>query len=158
VKFRQAIENTPHLANAWKAGLGALRARDKPHVKAEDTTKLSGSAYVDEELKRVPNHAQAHRWDYAIAYEHTNRQAECIYWVETHTASTSEVDVVLAKLRWLKQWLNEEASELSHFEREYIWVSSGATHYSLNAPQKKAFAQLGLRQCGGVLSIRKERH
>lgn len=157
MKFAKAIGTTPHLAGAWRAGLGALRAQDRPHVRSEDTRKLSGSAYIDDKLKQVPSHADQHRWDYAISYEHTNRKEECIYWVEAHSATTSQVDVVLDKLRWLKKWLMEEAHALNQFEREYVWVSSGATRYSPNATQKKAFAQLGLRQCGGVLLIRNER-
>jgi hypothetical protein len=96
VTFEEALEQTPHLQGAWRVGLQALRSQDRPHIDPEDPRKLSGSAYVDEALQQVPEHANAHRWDFAIGYKHTNRAKEWIYWVEVHTATESEVNVVLA--------------------------------------------------------------
>lgn len=142
---------TPHLANAWMAGLGALRAQDRTHVDPEDTRRLKGSADVDRALQAdQPN---AHRWDFAIGYRHTNRTKDCIYWVEVHTANDKEVKVVLDKLRWLRTWLAGDGKLLNHFERDFIWVSSGATSFTLSAPQLKQFAQLGLQRKGRVLRI-----
>jgi hypothetical protein len=134
------------------SGLGALRARDKPHVAPENPRHLKGSADIDSALQRhQPN---AHRWDYAIAYRHTDRQEDCIYWIETHTANDKEVEVVLEKLRWLRTWLAGDGFLLNRFERDFVWVSSGATSFTLGAPQLKQFAQLGLQHKGGVLRIR----
>jgi hypothetical protein len=36
-------------------------------------------------------------------------------------------------------------SLLNQFERDFVWVSSGATSFTLGAPQRKKFAQLGLQ-------------
>jgi hypothetical protein len=131
--------------------LEALRTQDKPHIYAEDTRKLSGSADLDAALQQhEPN---AHRWDFAIGYTHINRTWECIYWVEIHTASQGEVNVVLEKLRWLKQWLRGDGQKLAPFERDFIWVSSGATSFTLTSPQQKQFAVLGLQHKGRVLRI-----
>ena len=91
--FRQAVGQTPRLKGTWKAGLGALRAEDKPHIKPEDPKRLRGSVDVDTALQQTePN---AHRWDFAIAYQHTNRTKEFIYWVETHTGSDNQISTVL---------------------------------------------------------------
>lgn len=155
--FKDALKRTPHLEDAWKAGLGAMRSQDRPHINPETTRNLSGSAYVDEALKQVAEHANAHRWDFAIAYKHTNPKKEWIYWVEIHTASDSEVNVVLEKLKWLKAWLAGEGSALNHFDREFIWVSSGATSFTLNSPQQKRFAALGLQHRGRRLRIQDAR-
>ena len=95
----------------------------------------------------------ANRWDFGIGYQHVNRIEEVVYWVEVHTASNAEVNVVLNKLQWLKAWLKGDGKLLDGFEREFIWVSSGATAFTLNAPQRKAFAELGLQQKGQVLRI-----
>ncbi|MBX3746901.1 MAG: hypothetical protein KF833_16445 [Verrucomicrobiae bacterium] len=149
--FKHAVEETPHLKDAWKPGLQALRAQDRPHIAAEDTRRLTGSADVDDALQ--PQEPNANRWDFGIAYQHTNRSAEVVYWVEIHTASDAEVNVVLNKLRWLKAWLKDDGKWLNEFERDFIWVSSGATSFTLNAPQRKAFAELGLQQKGKVLRI-----
>jgi hypothetical protein len=155
VTIQDAVAQTPHLQGAWKSGLEALRTRDKPHVQAEDTRKLSGSADLDAALQ--PHEPHAHRWDFAIGYKHINRTWECLYWVEIHTANAKEVNVVLNKLRWLKQWLKGDGHRLALFEHDFVWVSSGATSFTLNSPQQKQFAVLGLQHKGRLLRIPNER-
>jgi len=157
VTAEQAVNATPHLKGKWKRGLQALRAEDKPHIKAADTRSITGSVDVDSALMHLPEHAQANRWDFAIGYQHEDRTQECLYWVELHTASDSQVDVVLRKLQWLLCWLEGDGKALKAFERDFVWVSSGATHYTLNGPQRRAFVDLGLRQTGGVIRIPKKR-
>ena len=151
----EAVNATPHLNGKWESGLQALRPEDKPHIKAADTRAITGSVDVDAALMRVvPN---ANRWDFAIGYQHVDRDSECLYWVELHTASDSQVDVVLRKLRWLMRWLAGAGKALDKFERDFVWVSSGRTDYTLNGPQRRAFADLALRQTGGILHIPKKR-
>lgn len=151
MSFRRAVRNTPHLGNAWMPGLGALRAKDRPHVSTSNTRQLKGSVDVDGALQnQQPN---AHRWDFAIGYRHANRQEDFVYWVEVHTANDKEVKVVLEKLRWLKNWLAGDAVLLNTFERDFVWVSSGTTSFTLGAPQLKQFAELGLQHKGKVLRI-----
>ena len=149
--FRQALKKTPHLENAWQAGLGALRVEDRPHIKAEDTRRLRGSADVDKALQQKEPHAN--RWDFGIGYRHTNRSKECVYWVEIHTAGDSQVKVVLKKLRWLKAWLAGDGEELARFEREFVWVSSGQTSFTLTSTQLKESAVLGRQHKGRLLRI-----
>ena len=151
MSFRKAVKNTRHLSDAWRAGLSALRAQDRPHVAAEDTRRLNGSVDVDAAL--LMHEPNAHRWDFAIAFRHSNRSKECVYWVEIHTAADREVNVVLEKLRWLRRWLASDGRLLAQFERDFVWISSGATSFTLDAPQMKHFAQLGLQHKGSVLRI-----
>jgi len=132
-------------------GLGALRAQDRPHVAPSAPRQLRGSIDVDTNLQN--QHPHAHRWDYAIGYRHANRQTDCVYWVEIHTANDKEVEVVLNKLLWLRDWLRGDGALLNQFERDFIWLSSGATTFTLGAPQLKRFAQLGLQHKGRVLRI-----
>lgn len=153
--FQQAVEATPHLSGAFQVGLRALRAQDKTHIVAEDTRKFSGSVDIDAALRRVE--PDANRWDFAIAYEHSNRKAEVIYWVELHTASDSEIKVVIKKALWLRGWLKVDGSKLSGFECDIVWVSSGATSFQLTGPQRKQMAQAGLQHVGGRLRIRNRR-
>ena len=149
--FKEAVAATPHLENAWKPGLQALRAEDRPHIEAEDTRKLQGSADVDTALQQIqPN---ANRWDFVIAYQHTDRTDEVTYWTELHTASDSEVKVVIRKAQWLLGWLRTGGNPLNAFEREIIWVSSGATTFTLPSPQKKHMAAAGLAHVGLKLRI-----
>jgi hypothetical protein len=151
VKFKEAVKKTRHLENAWMPGLLALRRRDRPHVAPSDPRKLKGSADVDAALRhQQPN---AHRWDFAIGFRHTNRQQDCVYWVEIHTANEKEVKVVLDKLLWLKDWLAGDGKLLNQFEKDFIWVSSGETSFIPGSPKLRRLAELGLRHKGSVLRI-----
>lgn len=132
-------------------GLGALRAQDRPHIAAEDPRLLQGSADVDSALQA--HEPEAHRWDFAIGHRRTNRKRDCVYWVEIHTANDKAVGVVLDKLRWLRNWLEGDGKLLNQFERDFIWLSSGATTFTLSAPKLKQFALLGLQHRGRVLRI-----
>lgn len=151
MNFKDAVAAIPTLAGRYRKGLQALRAQDGLHIDAEDTRKLTGSVDVDSALKQIePN---ANRWDFAIAYQHTNRSAEVIYWTELHTASDSEVKVVIRKAVWLRGWLKADGKKMAAFERDIVWISSGPTSFQLTGPQRKQMAQAGLRHAGGRLRI-----
>lgn len=153
--FKDAVEATPALAGQFRKGLQALRAQDGLHIEAENTRKLVGSVDVDSALQQAePN---ANRWDFAIAYQHTNRNAEVIYWTELHTASDSEVKVVIRKAVWLRGWLKADGKKMAAFERDIVWISSGPTSFQLTGPQRKQMAQAGLRHVGSRLRIRNKR-
>lgn len=148
--FQQAVEATADLAGAWCPGLQALKRADKLHVRAQDTRRLTGSADVDAALQQ--RRPKDKRWDYAIGHQPANGQREMIYWVEVHPAGAGDTKVVLAKLDWLKQWLTG-APYLNAMPREFVWVSSGQTSFSLTAPQQKQWALRGLQHKGRVFTI-----
>ena len=152
--FQDAVQETPAFQGRWRQGLRALRGRDRPHVQAEDTRRLTGSVYADTALEGdFPNDQ---RWDYAIGHRPTDLRQEMVYWVEVHPASDGEVNVVLGKLRWLQQCLHDSAPQLNAMWRQFIWVSSGKTSFTLSSPQQKQFALLGLQHKGRVLRIPNE--
>ena len=105
--FKQAVEQTANLENFWRDGLQALRSEDRLHIAPDDPRKLTGSADIDAALR--PAEPTANRWDFAIGFQHTNRNKEFIYWVETHTGSDSQISIVLRKLDWLVNWLRLRA-------------------------------------------------
>ena len=72
---------------------------DSRHIEPGDTSKLRGSADIDTALRK--KHPHANRWDFGIAYQHSDRNREVIYWTELHTASDSQVSVVIKKAEWL---------------------------------------------------------
>jgi hypothetical protein len=156
MSFKTALENTLNLENSYQPGLQALRAEDRPHIQADDTRRLRGSADIDAALlKAEPN---ANRWDFAIAYQHTNpNAAEFIYFVELHTASDSQVSVVIRKAQWLVNWLQNDGRLLAAFDHDIVWVSSGSTSFTPSATKLKQMALLGMRHCGTILRIRNKR-
>ncbi len=149
--FRQAVSATPELQGAYCSGLQALREVDRRHVDAENTRLLKGSVDLDTTLK--DKYPKAPRWDYAIGHHPTNLKKEMVYWVEIHPATTGEVNAVLGKLRWLKEWLGTSAPDMNSLHREYVWLSSGKTAFTLSAPQLKQVAESGLSHKGRVLKI-----
>lgn len=149
--FKKSVEKTPGLKHSYRLGLRALRAQDRPHVRAENTRNLKGSVYIDEALQAID--PDGHRWDFAIAYQHSNRINEVIYWLELHTASDSQVRIVIDKALWLLNWLKGAGNLLAKYERDIVWVSSGSTSFTLSAPQRKYMAQAGLQHRGSVLRI-----
>jgi hypothetical protein len=151
MNFQDAVGTIEALKNAWCAGLQALRAEDKTHIEAEDPRKLTGSVDVDTAYQKLM--PQSNRWDFGIAFQHSNREKEVVYWVELHTASDSQVKVVIKKAQWLLDWLKGQGSPLAGFEKEIIWVSSGATTFTRSSPQRKLMAQAGLQHVGCKLRI-----
>lgn len=146
MNFRPAVVETTEIKDAFCAGLQALRHADRQHVSAHDTRRLTGSVDVDTSLKvRYPRES---RWDYAVGHQPANRDDEMVYWIEIHPASDGDVKVVIAKLQWLKGWLKDQAPALDAMPREFIWVSSGKTSFTLASPQQKRFALLGLQHKG----------
>lgn len=149
--FKDAVEKTPKLQEAWRAGFQALTAADRQHVDAQDTRRLAGSVNVDAALAR--SHANDPRWDYAVGHRPTNYDGEVVYWIEIHPGSSGEIRAVKAKLTWLQKWLQASAPELNAMRRAFIWISSGRTSFSPVSLQRKQLALLGLRYYGGVFTI-----
>lgn len=151
MSFKKVVVSIPALKKAWNPGLQALRPEDKPHIEAEDSRRITGSVDVDTAYRKLM--PQSNRWDFGISFQHSNRKKEVVYWVELHTASDSQVKVVIKKAAWLLQWLRNQGHPLAAFEKEIVWVSSGSTSFTRSSPQRKLMAQAGLRHVGGKLRI-----
>jgi hypothetical protein len=137
--FKQAVEATPDIATGYKAGLTAFGAYSN-RVGVSDTTKLQGSVDIDTcTTAKYPND---NRWDYAFAYK-----AE-VFFVEVHSANTSEVRTMLRKLQWLKDWLHHEAPEINKLKAKssnpFVWVQSKNFQIPKSSPQYFAAKSKGL--------------
>ena len=118
MSFADAVRNTPEIAECLRAGLQAL-GTNRNKVRIISTRDLTGSVDIDACLvRRYPN---APRWDYAFGYR------EQVYYLEVHQGRTSEIDNVIAKLRWLKRWRRRAAKTLEDLENRsiYYWIASG---------------------------------
>ena len=137
--FKKAVENTPDIANCYQSGLQALGKYSKK-IELEDTTLCSGSVEIDECTKaKYPNDP---RWDYALCYNSE------VFFVEVHTANTREVNAVLNKLQWLKDWLNNEAPEINQLKAKnqpYVWLQSNDFHIPKTSPQYRLVVQKGIK-------------
>lgn len=128
--FKEAVEQTPQIAVAYKSGLLAFGDYSSKVV-VPDNRLLGGSVDIDAAtLEIYPND---NRWDYAFDY---NGEA---FFIEVHTASTSETSTVLRKLEWLKVWLREQAPKLEKLKSKvlpsFYWVQSKQYALPTHTPQ-----------------------
>lgn len=139
-EFQIAVEGTAEISTAYKAGLQALKSCDKQKISASDSYKLNGSVDIDSAVK--DSYPEENRWDYAIGYDNK------VCFVEVHPASTTEVETMLKKLSWLKQWLKNKAPKLSSMEKTqepYIWLSTKSTHILQNSRYSKKLSKFGIK-------------
>lgn len=136
MSFEAAVKATANVASGYKRGLQALEKDHSQKIKA-DTKKIEGSLFIDECLKKIDN---GNRWDYAIGYKGE------VYFVEVHSANTSEVSTVLKKLAWLKVWLNNGGTAINSIKAKdcYHWIQSGKFNILKQSRQYRLAEQEGL--------------
>jgi hypothetical protein len=144
--FDAAIRVTaPRLA--LKPGLKAIKKREgHGKIVAESPKRLLGSAAVDDDCRASDPHGN--RWDYLIGYERSSKAFA--YFIEVHSAETSEVSTMGKKLRWLRDFLlKAPQKKLAALDHEYHWVASGRVNIPKNTPQfrivKTTLRKAGLR-------------
>lgn len=118
--FQLAVECTEDVSKGFCVGKKAIKNSDRNKVNASDSRKLQGSLDIDSQVKII--YPQSPRWDYALSYN------DIIYYIEIHPAETSEIDTIVNKVKWLKEWLKTKApaiNKLPKAEYPYIWVQSG---------------------------------
>ena len=144
MKFKTAVRRTNEVKDAYRPGIGALQERDRNRLSFADTRKIRGSINLDCSLAELyPNHP---RWDYGIGIE-KNSAKDQVFWLEVHPAKADEIQPMIAKLRWLKNWLRNAAPNLEKIttrESPFIWVASGRVSLQPTSRQVKILAEAGL--------------
>lgn len=132
--FKQAVESTPEINTGFRSGLTALGANSEK-VRVDNARKLNGSVDIDNCTAQL--RPTEPRWDYAIGYENK------AYFLEVHPANTSNVQEMINKANWLKQWLCKNAPALQSImaENTFYWVPSGKYAIDRRSSQYKKLAQ-----------------
>jgi len=141
--FDEAIRDSSCLV--LKPGLQAIKKGEgRGRIVADVQERLLGSAAVDDDCQ--PAYPSDHRWDYVIGYQRTSKAIA--YFVEVHSAETSEVSTMAKKLRWLRDFLLEASQKkLAALDREYHWVASGRINIPRHVPQYRIL-KTTLRKAG----------
>lgn len=151
--FRRAVQNTHELGeDAYCSGLRALTDGDRERIVLGEASIL-GSVNLDAALRQ--HYPNAPRWDYGIGIQKSKPWA---LWVEVHPAGTSNVDEVLKKLAWLKDWLAHSAQPLYNLtpqQSAYHWLATDGVHINPNSPQARRLAEAGLTMPRKVLNLDK---
>ena len=133
--FKDAVALTSDVSTGYKEGLSALGVYSKKIVIPKDAS-LEGSLDIDSEtIKLYPSE---NRWDYAIGCDGK------VFYIEVHSANTSEVSTVIKKLKWLKSWLSSNAPELvkltDYSISPFYWIQSNGFCIPKHFPQYKVAA------------------
>lgn len=132
-RFKTAVEKCDEIKNSFKAGLSAL-GKDSLLIKVKDTNLIDGSVDIDSAVKgKRPSDT---RWDYAVGYSGE------AYFIEVHSADTKNVDEMVKKVTWLKNWLVTNATDLNKLHKNgiYHWIPSGRVKILKNSTQYKKIA------------------
>ncbi len=135
--FKNAVESTPLLKDAYESGLKAL-GKHSSKVKPTDTMKCEGSVDIDSALKDMQLYKHACRWDYVVGYDDRK------YFIEVHGAKTDEVKAVLNKFQWLKDFLVKDAPELNEGKKSFYWIASNGNHILPNSTQARQLSEKGI--------------
>jgi hypothetical protein len=139
--FRQAIGATAEVQHCYQEGKMAIPSKERNKVELNDSRKCGGSLFIDECLHNQGLYPNDNRWDYAIDYKGE------VFFFEVHSANTGEVNTVLNKLVWLKDWLNNKAPSINALKAKtpFYWVQSNGCHILKNSAQERRVNQNGLR-------------
>ena len=134
--FKEAVEATPDVATGYREGIEAF-GEYKSKIKVPTPSKIDGSLDID--TTTVKLYPDDNRWDYAISYDNE------VFYIEVHSAITSEVSKMIKKLKWLKTWLATKAPEINNLTTKkkypFYWVQSSKCDIPKHMPQYRIVVQ-----------------
>jgi len=144
VTFEEAVANSRDVKDFYRPGFQALLGRDRNRLSCDAPREISGSLNLDAAVASLyPNQPL---WDYGIGIKKTASEDRAI-WLEVHPAHAGEVRPMIAKLRWLKSWLQSRAQDLMRITEKsspYIWISSGGVSFQRTSRQARLLASAGI--------------
>lgn len=146
MSLKDVVDTNENLRGCWKKGMQALRKKDKSLIKAAKGI-CKGGIDIDACLKNLCRHEN--RWGYGLGV------GEKGVFVEVHSAHTTEVNAVLAKLEWLKEYFSAHCSGFSNLDRSYYWVASGQLAIRKGTPQERRLVKAGIKGPVSSLDLRK---
>ena len=130
--FKEAVEATPDVKEGYCEGIKAF-GEYKSKIKVPEPSKIDGSLDIDVTTAKL--YPDDSRWDYALCYDSE------VFYIEVHSAITSEVSKMIKKLQWLKSWLEKKAPKINKLttktKQPYYWVQSSKCDIPRHMPQYK---------------------
>lgn len=140
-QFRKAVKACPDLT--LHEGLQAVKPADRERIRPENTRSVTGSVDIDDDLRG--SFPEDNRWDYAVGYRGSDDK-EKAWFIEVHSAETSEISHVIRKAQALRAWAERCAPDLWNMTvpREIHWVASGRCALRLNDSYRRQLALAGV--------------
>ncbi len=121
-------------------GKQALASEHGRVVEAARGWRFAKSINLDQALRRrFPNDS---RWDYGVELKAPNRSPR-IDWIEVHPASSSEVETMIQKKKWLISLLERAGSCPLPASTNLHWLATGGVH--IDAQRRRRLQAAGLR-------------
>jgi hypothetical protein len=134
-----ACMNAQGIAAQVRPGLQALGANSHRATIAAPGQALRSIDLDGALQQRYPNDP---RWDYGVEWR--RRRSHEIAWVEVHPATSGEVERVLKKLQWLRNWLGNAPAVCNRLPASYHWVATDAGVH-IDAARRRRLNAAGLR-------------
>lgn len=135
MSLKAVASSNRQLKDCWKDGMQALQRKDRMLIQAK-ASAINGSINIDACLEdSCPND---NRWDYGLDINDHG------VFVEVHPGHTSEVNTVLAKLKWLKTWFSKNCSGFNGLSKSYYWVATGSVAIRRGSPQARRLSSEGI--------------
>jgi hypothetical protein len=135
-----AVEQTEDVRGNFKVGFGAIKNNERQKFVVPNPRLIGGSLDIDSSTKT--KYPDDFRWDYAVEYNNET------FFIEVHPGSTTEIQTVIAKLNWLKQWLKEKAPEIDALKpkdkRPYHWIFTSKFAILPNSRYAKLLSSYGI--------------
>ena len=139
-RLQEAVKGIGGLDKHFEKGLGAVKGEYRNRITAKEPRLFNGSLDIDKAKSKAE--PTANRWDYAIEYNGE------VFFVEIHPGSTRDVPIILRKLEWLEQWLENEAKAIDMLKTKrttrYFWIHTGACRILKWSSESKQLAQRGI--------------
>lgn len=134
--FKDAVAATPDVKDGYCIGLTAF-GNYASKIKVPEQSQIDGSLDIDSTTRELyPNEC---RWDYALGYNGE------VFYIEIHSAITSEVAKMLKKLEWIKTWLPQKAPLINRLTTKnksaFFWVQSSNFNIPKHTTQYKMIVQ-----------------
>ena len=136
--FQKVVMSVTDIKSAYEVGLKAMNGNSSL-INVKSTCLIDGSVDIDKAVCLLyPNDS---RWDYVLSYDGK------AYYIEVHPAYTGEVKCLIAKKRWLLNWLQTKAQPLNNYPSatpRLYWLQSGKGALLKNTPEYRQAAIEGL--------------
>lgn len=138
MKFEALVSKIPEIRSCFQPGLRGL-GRNSGKIEVSNSRGLDGSVNLDECTKKI--YPSQNRWDYIVGYQ------KKIYFFEIHPASSSHIDTMINKKKWLMDWVNKNGKIIKNHiggQKAYQWIATGRVGITRNSSQARKLAQNGI--------------
>ena len=143
----KALKKDSKLRSVVQSGIQAIEKKDRDCMHVASRKRVVDSLYLDKALQ--PDHANDFRWDYIVS-------TGTLYGIETHSATTHEISVVIGKKKWAVARMREHLND-GQFVTAWYWVASGRVDFPDTGKVRRRLNQEGIELPGKSVTLPRPR-